>query len=112
MSAHSPSSHDDNDGRYKVPLRSTVSFSAQPHTKNSSAPPYYAHTCMLQVVSAPLLTPPMFREGVDAAPGGDDERVEEFLGSAGAPKPKLTSKQKNREDDTITDECTAHYEMG
>ena len=58
------------------------------------------------------MTPTVFRKCVDAAPGGNDGTVEEFLTPTCSPKPKLANKEENGKNDAVTDEGTPHYEMG
>ena len=60
----------------------------------------------------PWSTPAVHGEGVDAAPGGDDERVEELLASSSAPQPHLPNQKQDQEDDSVCDERATHDEMG
>lgn len=54
----------------------------------------------------------MLGEGVDTAPGGNDNAVEEFLGAAGTAQPQLADQQGEGHEDTVGDKSASHYEMG
>ncbi len=66
---------------------------------------------MLEIVFPPGLAPAVFGEGVDAAPGGDEKGVEEFLRASGAFGPGLADEEEDGEDDAVSDECGTHDEV-
>lgn len=53
----------------------------------------------------------MLGEGVDAAPGGNNDRVEEFLRATSPFDPELTNEHENGQENAIGDEGTAHDEV-
>ena len=59
----------------------------------------------------PWTAPAVLGEGVDAAPGGDDDAVEELLRAACTADPALADEEKEREHDTVADERAAHDEV-
>jgi hypothetical protein len=79
MSRHSPPSKENDESRNKVPLRSPVSLSAEPNSGQTRTPPNDAHSRVLDIISSPRFTPPMFSEGIDTAPGRNKSRVKKFL---------------------------------
>jgi len=109
---HGPSSHEHNNARNQVPLRSSVSCATQPDTNQPGSPPDYAHGRVLQVVAAPFVAPSMLRKSVDTAPRCDYERVEELLASSRALEPGLSNQKKDDQDDAVCDEGAAHDEVG
>jgi hypothetical protein len=66
---------------------------------------------MLKIIMDPGPAPTVFSKGINAAPRGDNQRVEEFLAPARAAQPVLAHQQQNSQDNTIADESTAHDEM-
>lgn len=54
----------------------------------------------------------MLGERVDTAPGGDNNRVEEFLGAAGATEPQLANEHENGQENAVGDESAAHNKVG
>lgn len=111
VSGHGPAREENDEAWDEVALRGPVSRTAQPYASQAGAPPDYTHGGMLPVVLDPSGAPAMLSKGVDAAPGGNHDRVEEFLGAARAFDPKLTNKQENGQEYAIGDESTAHDEV-
>jgi hypothetical protein len=111
MRAHRPAGHDDHEGRDQVPLRPAISLSAEPDAQEAGTPPHDAHGRMLQVVADPGPSPAVLREGVDAAPGRDDQRVEELLAVARSSQPALADGEHDDEQDPVGDERAPHDEM-
>jgi hypothetical protein len=87
MCRHAEASQDNDDSRDEVSLGATISLPTQPNADQPSTPPDDAHGRVLQVVTNPLAAPSVLREGVDAAPYSDGERVEELLTPAGPLEP-------------------------
>ena len=108
---HGPSRHDDDDGGNEIPPRPAVPGATQPHAEQAGAPPHDSHARVLHVVAPPRLAPAVLGEGVDAAPQGDDQAVEELLAPAGATQPRLADEQQDGGQDAICDERAAHDEM-
>ena len=111
MRGHGISGQTDDDGGNQVPLGPTIPAPAQPHAQKTGAPPDNTHRRVLQIIVNPWSAPAMLGKGIDTAPCGDDERIEEFLTPAGSPQPVLADKKKNGQADTIRDECAAHDEV-
>jgi hypothetical protein len=53
----------------------------------------------------------MLSKGVDTAPDGNDQRVEEFLASSRPFQPELADQQQDGQEDTVGDEGAAHNEV-
>ena len=79
MGRHSPASDENHETWNEIPLWTTVTLSAQPDTSQTCAPPNDTHGCMLDIVRNPRAAPSVLREGIDATPCRDQERIEEFL---------------------------------
>ena len=94
MRTHGESSQENNNSRDDVPLRSSISLSAEPDTHESCTPPHNAHRSVLQVVVNPRTAPSVLGECVDAAPSRDDDAVEELLRSARTSDPALTNEEQ------------------
>lgn len=105
-----PGQQDDNCGN-EVALRTTVPLTAQPDPQKTGAPPDNAHSRVLQIVVNPWTAPAMLSKSVNTAPGGNDERVEEFLAPAGATQPVLTDQEEDGQQDSVSDKRTSHNEM-
>lgn len=71
MRRHSPTGDKDDETRNEVPLRSSISFPAEPDPSQSSAPPDNAHSGVLDIVSNPGSSPSMLRERINATPSSD-----------------------------------------
>lgn len=112
VSGHGISGNQDDNGRNEVTLRTAAASTAEPHTQQTSTPPNYAHSGMLEVIVSPRGTPAVLGESINTAPSGDDERIEEFLTAAGTAQPILSDKQEDGQTNTIRNECGAHNEMG
>lgn len=111
VSRHSPSSNQDHETWNEVPLGSSISFSAQPDSSQACAPPNNTHSGVLDIISTPWLSPSMLGESIDATPGSNKSRVEEFLRSSSSLEPDLSNKHDDGEENTVSDECTTHDEM-
>lgn len=109
---HGPASKKDDEAGNEVPLGSTFPVSAEPDASQAGAPPYYPHGGVLPVVLHPGGTPSVLSEGVDAAPGSDDDAVEELRGAARPLDPSLADQQSDGQQDAIGDEGAAHDEVG
>lgn len=112
MGGHGPSGHENDEARDEVALGTAALVSAQPDADEAGAPPDDAHGGVLQVVVDPGAAPAMLGKGVDAAPGGNDQAVEELLAAVGASEPDLADEQQDGQDDAVGDEAAAHDEMG
>ena len=66
---------------------------------------------MLEVVFHPRGAPAVLREGVNAAPRGDEGAVVELLAAALAQEPRLADDEDDGEDDAVPNERAAHDEM-
>ena len=111
VGTHGPACHENDNARDEIAFRAAVAFAAEPDAEEASTPPDDAHARVLQIVFHPGTAPAVLGEGVDAAPSGDDEGVEELLTTAGAPKPELADEQEDGKDDAVADEGAAHDEM-
>lgn len=111
MRAHGPPGNQNHHGRDQIPLGPPVPLPTQPDTQQARTPPHDAHAGMLQIILDPRPAPAMFREGVDAAPRGDEQAVEEFLRSPRAFEPRLADEQEDGERDAVADEGGPHDEM-
>lgn len=112
MRRHGITRQQDDQSRDDISLGSAIPRPTEPEPHKPRTPPDDAHGGMLNVIASPGLTPSMFRKRVDHAPGRDEGRVEEFLGSARATQPELTDLQDDGQEDPIPDEGAAHDEMG
>lgn len=112
MSRHRPAGNQQNKPRDEVALGSAVPVPAEPDTSETSSPPDNAHGGVLPIVADPGGAPAVLGEGVDAAPGGDDGAVEEFLATAGAAQPDLADQEDDGQENAVGDEGAAHDEMG
>lgn len=108
---HGPSSHENDDTRDQVALGLSISLSAEPDTDQTGCPPHNAHGCMLKVVVNPRVSPSVLGKGVDTAPGGNDNRIKEFLAPACSPQPHLSNQKQDQENDAVCDEGTTHDEV-
>lgn len=111
MSRHSPASEENDETWDEVPLGSTIPLPAQPDTSKTSTPPDDTHRRMLNIIGNPSSSPTVFREGVDATPSCNDQRVEELLRSPCALQPSLAHEHDNREEYSVRDECATHDEV-
>lgn len=111
MRRHSIASQTDDNSGNQVPLGPAITAPTQPHAQQTGAPPDNTHRGMLEIIVDPGPAPTVFSKGINAAPRGDNQRVEEFLAPARAAQPVLAHQQQNRQDNTISDERTAHDEM-
>lgn len=111
MRRHAPASEQNHNARNEIALRSSVPRPTEPDANQAGTPPDDAHCRVLQVVPDPRSAPAMLGKGVDTAPRGDDERVEEFLASSCPAQPQLPDEQQNGEDDSVGDEGTSHDEV-
>ena len=112
VSRHSPTSNEDDETRNKVPLWSSISLSAQPHTGQARTPTYNAHGCVLDVVCDPRSSPSVFSKGVDTTPRSNECRVEELLRSSSSLQPGLSDKHDDSQKDAVANESASHNEMG
>lgn len=112
VGGHGPAGNEDDKARNKVALRRAVPPTAEPNAGQAGAPPNNAHGGVLPVVLDPGGAPSVLGEGVDAAPGGNDDAVEELLGATGATQPQLADQQGQGHEDTVGDESAAHDEVG
>lgn len=108
---HAPTRNRNDEAGDEVALRGAIPSSAKPDAHQSSAPPDNAHGRMLPVVPDPCGAPAVLGKRIDAAPGGNDDAVEELLAPAGPLEPNLANQQQNQEQDAVSDECTAHDEV-
>lgn len=111
VTAHSPARHKYDNRGNDVSLRPPIPLPTEPNTNQTRTPPHNAHTRMLQVIGNPRSTPAVLCERVDAAPDGNDERVEELLASSCFAQPELTHQEQNGQHDTIGDESASHDEV-
>lgn len=109
---HGPAGNSNDEARNEVPLGVAVPVAAEPDTSQAGAPPDYSHGGVLPVVLHPGGAPPVLGEGVDAAPCGDDDAVEELLRAAHPPHPELTDQHGDGHEDAVGNEGTAHDEVG
>lgn len=109
---HGPARQEDDEAGDEVALGGAVAGAAQPHAGQAAAPPDDAHGGVLPVVAHPGVAPAVLGEGVDAAPGGDDEAVEELGRAAGPAQPQLADQQQDRQQHAVGDEGAAHDEVG
>lgn len=108
---HGPAREENDEAWDKVTLGRSIAGTAQPNTSQAGAPPDYTHGGVLPVVLDPGGTPAMLGEGIDAAPGGDDDRVEKLLRAASPFDPELTNKHEDGQQNAIGDEGTTHDEV-
>lgn len=108
---HGITSQTDDNSRNQVPLGPAITAAAQPHAQKTSAPPDDTHRSMLEIIVDPGSAPAVFSKGINAAPRGDNQRVEEFLAPARAAQPVLAHQQQNSQANTIADESAAHDKM-
>lgn len=66
MSGHSPACEHDDYTWQDISSRSSAAAATEPDTEETRAPPDYAHSCMLNIVLDPGLSPPVFGESVDS----------------------------------------------
>lgn len=111
MRRHGVAGEADDDGGDEVALGAAIAAATQPDAQQTGAPPDNTHGGMLQVVVHPGAAPAVLGEGVDASPGGDDERVEELLAATGATEPILADEQQDRQQNAVRDKGAAHDEM-
>lgn len=113
VTTHSPSSHENDETRHKVPLSSSAISAShrKPHTQKSSSPPNNTHNRMLNIIRDPISTPPMLRECIDTAPRRNHRRVKELLGSSCSSQPFLPNEQHENHDNAVSDEGAAHDEV-
>lgn len=111
VSRHAPAGNEDDESWNKVALRIAVAISAQPDTGQAGTPPDDAHCSVLPIILDPGGAPAMFREGINAAPDGNNRAVVKFLRSASAADPGLSRKEDNSQDDAIGDKCATHDKM-
>lgn len=109
---HAPTSDEDDESGDEVALRVTITISAQPNASQTRAPPDNTHCSVLPIILDPGGTPAVLREGVDAAPSGNDSAVVELLRSSCAANPDLSREQNNGQKDTVGNECASHDEVG
>lgn len=105
---HGPARHQQDKARDKVSLGRAVPVLAQPNTSETSSPPDDPHGGVLPIVADPGRAPAVFGKSVDAAPGGNNGAVEEFLATAGAAQPQLTDQKNDSQENTVGDKGAAH----
>ena len=111
MRTHRPPGQNYHERWQQIAFRPAIPLPTEPHAQQPGTPPHDPHARMLQVVLHPRRAPAVFRERVHAAPGGDQQRIEELLTPPRPREPPLTDQQQNREDDPVPDEGAAHDEM-
>jgi hypothetical protein len=109
--AHGPPGQQDGQRGNQVPAGPPAPVAAEPHAEQARAPPHDAHGRVLQVVVHPGAAPAVLGEGVDAAPGGDDDAVEELLAAARAREPALAREHGDDQNQAVADEGGAHDEV-
>lgn len=112
MGGHGPARHEEDEAGNEVALRVAIAIAAQPDADQSSGPPYDAHGRVLPVILNPGGAPTVFGKGVDAAPCGNNGAVVEFLRTTRLAHPDLSDEKDDGEHDAVSNEGTAHDEMG
>ena len=111
VARHAPAGECNDHSGDKVALGSSATIATEPDADETGGPPDDAHGRVLQVIVDPGTAPAVLGKGIDAAPCGDDERVEEFLTAACAFKPGLTDKKEDGEQNAVGDEGGTHDEV-
>lgn len=111
MSRHAPAGNEDDEAWNKVALRVAIAISAQPDTGQAGTPPDDAHCSVLPIILDPGGAPAMLRKGINAAPNRNNGAVVKLLRSACTADPRLSRKEDDGQNNTISDESATHDKM-